>query len=106
MTNEMKFAVQAGIVSNVLSLFADENDNDDGDAVPLPETYDEPAGKVLRDCLKLLACKEIRVSFAKKEGGEEGDDAPAAAAAAAAAGDQAKEKAISGLLKKHMAETV
>merc|ERR1719235_2404902 len=104
MTNEKKFAVQAAIVSNLLTLFAD--DNDDGDAVPLPETYDEPAGKVLRDCLKLLACKEIRVSFAKKETGEEGDDAPAAGAAAAAAGDQAKEKAISGLLKKHMAETV
>jgi condensin-2 complex subunit D3 len=74
MTNEKKFAVQAAIVSNLLTLFAD--DNDDGDAVPLPESYDEPAGKVLRDCLKLLACKEIRVSFAKKETGEEGDDAP------------------------------
>jgi len=103
MTNEMKFAVQAGIVSNVLSLFADENDDGSMDAVDLPQTYDEPAGKVLRDCLKLLACKEIRVSFAKKEAGDD-DEAPAAAAAAA--GDQAKEKAISGLLKKHMAETV
>jgi hypothetical protein len=105
MSNEQKFATQASIVTNLLATFAD--DQDDATSVKLPTSYDDPAGKVLCDCFNLLACKEIKVNFARsgQDGGEDGDggdmgDAPKADAQAAA-----KDKVISVLLRRHMAES-
>jgi len=97
MSNEQKFATQAAIVTNILAAFAD--DSDEAISIPLPTSIKESGGKVLCDCLALLACKELKVNFARKESGE--DDAPGAADAEAS-----KEKVISALLKKNMCENV
>ncbi|GAB4813688.1 hypothetical protein N2152v2_000734 [Parachlorella kessleri] len=87
MSPEHKFATAARLCQEVLGGAADG-------ALPLDE-----GGEVLGDALRILACKEIKVT-ASKAGAEDPDADPAAAVGAA------KGKLVSAMMKKHLVEGV
>ncbi|MEW5301609.1 MAG: hypothetical protein WDW36_004459 [Sanguina aurantia] len=96
MAGEHKFALSAKLVSEILTGVVDN-------ALSLEE-----GGEVLGDALRLLACKEIRVTAARGMGADDGDEgAPSSAAAAPAEGlARAKGRLVSALMKKHLVESV
>lgn len=69
------------LVHDFLAAFVDNDELTGRAAVVLPKSVDEPAGSALRDALKLLGCKQMKISFGvegKKQSKASVDEQPSA----------------------------
>merc|ERR1719296_163045 len=72
------------------------------EGVPLPATFDEPAGQVLSDGLTLLCAKEMRICFTTQRAGQDDE----ADGSVEKAGAEAARGVLSSLLKRNMCENI
>lgn len=56
-------------MNDFLAAFVDSSDElSDRPSIPLPQTYYEPMGSALRDSLRILGCKQMKILFSSFTG--------------------------------------